>query len=421
MFKRPLDPFDKFFNATGQMMQLAIHLKNPSHVEPILEKVQKMFASTQTRVEGEFLVRDTSMDVPIVRLPENFRSMREACNYMFHRHSPKIDQCMGIIGANSDTIVINSHHTCTDGGFFLQAFNAIRDGIEIEPPSIPRGTYERFPHEIENARASPPQSAVNPRLTRFTAKDKKMTIDYPFVLTVDKTVQTKTLKCFDQKLQRPTGLTDALYTNVILSGLAYENRSTIGEDTGITTVMNMRPYLKNGPTFEDGCILTLVPVCGRGTNDTTIAEFMKTTRKDFEERIQRGEHFGLIKDFTKPVDMTKVINGITMTVTNIGQFRLGGPIDDVAVSATITGSPKGLPFYTFLHYAIIGENRNDAVSELLYGPTATSQREMQMLLDSTIYGLQNIGLNESMGAALEKMKDFQHNFIKNEYPKYLVK
>ena len=421
MLKRPLDAYDNLFNVTGQMMQLAIHLKHPSLVEPVLEKVKKIFVSTKTRVECNYLVKDDSIDVPIVRLPENFKSMRDACEFMFQRHSPIITERMGTIGANSDTIVINSHHTCTDGGYFLQAFNTIRDEIDFEEPKLTRGTFESFPSEIEQATVAPPPMALNERLTRFTPKDKNMLVDHPFIFTVKKTIQAKDLKCYDQKKQRPKGLTDALYTNVILSGLAYENKEKIEEETGITTVMSMRPYLKGPATLEDGCILALLPVSGRGTNDTTVAQFMNSTRLDFQERLKRGEHFGYIKDFTKPVDMSKAKSGVPMTVTNIGQFRLGGPIDDVAVAATVTGVPKGSPFCTFVHYAVIGENRNDAVNEVMYSPTVTSERETQLLLNSTIYGLENIDLNDSIGVALEKMKEFQSNFVKNEYPKYLYK
>ena len=417
MIKRSVDPFDQLFIDTVQMCQLAIHVKHPSHVEPLLEKVKKIFVSTKMRLEGNFIVRDDSIDVPVVKLPENFKNMSEACNYMFINHSPLINQTMGIIGANSDTIVINSNHVCTDGGYCLEAFNALRDDIDIVPPMINNGTYASFEKQINEARSAPPPRPLNPRLTRIFPKDQKMAVDFPLINGVRSKVAAKDLTCFDKVKQRPVGMTDFLYTNIILSGLAFENK--FDEGMGITTVMSVRPYLDRPATFEDGCAISLIPVSGKGSLDTTIAEFMRSTREDFNQRIQRGEHFGFIHDYTKPCDMSKEIPGLPLTVTNIGQFKLGGPIDDVGFAATVAVNPRGAPFYTYLHYSVVGEGRNDTVNEVLYSPTVTSKREAQLLLDSVLYGMQNIQLNDSLGVALDKMKGFQEKFVKTQYPKYL--
>ena len=419
MIKRAVDPFDQLFIDTVQMCQLAIHVKHPSLVDPLLEKVKKIFVSTKTRLEGNFIVRDDSIDVPIIKLPENFKNMSEACNYMFINHSPLINQTMGTIGANSDTIVINSNHVCTDGGYCLEAFNALRDDLDFEQPKINRGTYASFENQINEATCSPPPRPLNPRLTRIHPKDQKMAIDFPLINGVRSKVAANKLTCFDKEKQKPIGMSDFLYTNIILAGLAFENK--FDEGMGITTVMSVRPYLPRPATFEDGCAISLIPVSGKGTLDTTIAEFMKSTREDFNERIKRGEHFGFIKDFTKPCDMSKEIPGLPLTVTNIGQFKLGGPIDDVGIAATVAVNPRGAPFYTYLHYSVIGEGRNDTINEVLYSPTVTSKREAQLLLDSVLYGFQNIQLTDSLGVALDKMKGFQEKFIRNEYPKYLYK
>ena len=185
--------------------------------------------------------------------------------------------------------------------------------------------------------------------------------------------------------------------------------------------MNMRPFLKHAPTFEEGCNLTLLPVTGKATLDTTLADFMKSTRNNFEDRLKRGHQYGALANSLKPIDYTKIkaIPGGALSVTNVGQLKLGGPFDDVAMNVT-TGAAEGSPNMTFLHYAVIDGDKNEGIHAALYSAADTSKREADMLMSSVIYGLENIELSDSMGVAIEKMQEFQSNFIKKEYPKYLA-
>ena len=106
MIKRSLDPYDQIFIATNQWMQFAVHLKNPSMLEPVLDKVKKMLVATKIRLDGNQLVKDENANVPIVKLPEHFDSMQDACIYMHENHTPKLSDSLGCIGVKSSNFFL---------------------------------------------------------------------------------------------------------------------------------------------------------------------------------------------------------------------------------------------------------------------------------------------------------------------------
>ena len=52
-------------------------------------------------------------------------------------------------------------------------------------------------------------------------------------------------------------------------------------------------------------------------------------RFDFNKSFGQGKHFGYLKKYEDKPDLKKVIPGTFLVLTNVGQFRLGGPFDDV--------------------------------------------------------------------------------------------
>ena len=217
-------------------------------------------------------------------------------------------------------------------------------------------------------------------------------------------------------LQKPKGLSDALYTSCILSGLAHDHK--FDEGLGVTTVMNMRPFLKYKPTLREGVSLVLLPVSGKANLDTRISEFMKRMRNNFNESVQNGLQFGYLQDFMKPMQHVKSIPGTGFSITNVGQIRVDGPFNDFAIVSS-TKSSTGFPFCTVIHYATINENQNEIHTGFQYEPSTISEREAKLILNSIVYGLENIKMSDSFGVALEKMEAFQSNYIRNEFPKYV--
>ena len=149
-------------------------------------------------------------------------------------------------------------------------------------------------------------------------------------------------------------------------------------------------------------------------------DLMKQLCHSFEEQKRNGTIFGYMKNFVVPPTSKKVIPGGTFTCSNIGQLKLGGPIDNAAidVASMSTMAPLNL---TFVQYSTNGNGKNISHFSLERSSMGVSKREGDLITKSIIHGLQNIKLDSTCAEALEITKDFQRKFIRDEFPKYLKK
>ena len=406
--------YEKWFLDSDQFLQFALHIKDPSKINKVVEKFQKLAIGTRLCYDGSnFVPHD--QDIEVFRLPENFKNLREAALYMELHHTPEVHRTLATIGANSDTVILNSSHSVSDGVCLLNMFNAIRDDIEFETPYTLHNGTEIFREEAEKCVLIPVNDLNNTTITRFFSKDPKFLSSYPFLHRTYYKSNIEDLQCYNKQLKRPTGLTDALYAQLILSASAYEGKF---ENAGVKTVMNLRPFMKTKPTFENGCVMSNIPINADVTVDSTVGELMKKTRESYLQQLQLKTHFGFHKAVDIQPDLNKQVKGIIPILSNLGQFKLEGPIDDVWVQCSYRN--KGLTQYlTLVHFGIVGEGRNETVSQFMYTPNEVSLREADLFTKSVHYGLENIKLSDTIGNALEKVQEFQQKYIKEEYPKYL--
>ena len=187
-------------------------------------------------------------------------------------------------------------------------------------------------------------------------------------------------------------------------------------------MINMRKYMKKAADFSNGAVLSKITLSARGaTKDTTIRDLMKMYRSDFNRSLRDGEHFGYLKHYEDKPDMNNCINGIFSILTNVGQFKLDGPFDDVAISTNTIAKPSNVfPAASFLHYGIIGKGRNEVITKISYEPSVMTRREADLFVNSIRYGLENIDLDKTIAEAMDMIKDYQNNYIKTQYPKYIV-
>ena len=410
----PASTYEKWFLQSDQFLQFALHIKNPSRVNEIVEKFKKLAIGTRLRYDGSnFVPHD--QDNEVIRLPENFKNLREAALYMEIHHTPEIHRTLATIGANSDTVILNSNHSVSDGVCLLNMFNTIRDNLDFDIPYTLHNGTELFKEEADKSVLIPVNDLNNTTITRFFSKDPTFLCSYPFLHRTYHKSNIEDLQCYNKELRRPTGLTDALYAQLILSASAYEGKF---DNAGVKTVMNMRPFMKTQPTFENGCVMSNIPINADVTIDSTVSDLMKKTRESFNKQIQLKIHFGFHKAVDIEPNMKQQVKGIIPILSNLGQFKLGGGIDDVWVQCSYRN--KGLTQYlTLVHFGIIGEGRNETVSQFMYTPNEVSIREAELFTKSIHYGLENIKSSDTIGMALEKMEDFQQKYIKEEFPKFL--
>lgn len=416
---RPLTPYDKFYISNNGYIQLAMHCKKESYVEPILNNLKKIAIGTQLRIKGDNLIME-KQDVPIYRLPDTISTPYEATNYIVDNFTTKPSIALATIAANKNIIAVNSHHLCFDGGIALEIFNALRDNIEVNPPQKLESIYEVFPTEIEQAKHWSMIDSINPELTRVRPKDKIGLFSKNSKSITTTFSEAKNLQCYDKKTNKVHMLTDSLYAQIILTSSAFEGAF---KAAGVKTMINMRPFIKNRRNlWENGVALSKITVNAKdATLDTTVGQLMDMLRADFNKSLKEGKHFGYLKKFQeKPPKNKRIIPGTFFVLSNVGQFVLGGPFDDVHMRTSGNASDY-FPSISFLHFAKIGENENRVFSNFSYHSSVMTKREADLLLSSIHYGLENISMNISMAEAIDKIKDFQDDFVYNKYDEYLIK
>ena len=406
--------YDKWFIQSDQFLQFALHVKDSSLINPIVEKFKKLAIGTRLKLDGYNFVPHEQCE-EVFRLPDGFKNLREAALYMELHHTPEVSRTLATIGVNSDTIVLNSHHAISDGGCLINMFNTIRDNLDFDIPYTLHNGVEIFKEKSDKATLIPVNDINNATLTRFFTKDPAFLSSYPFFHRTYNKSNIEDLQCYNKELKRPTGLTDALYAQLILSASAYEGKF---KEVGVKTIMNLRPYMKTNPTFENGCVMSIVPINADVSLKSTVGELMKKTRENYNMHLKLKTYFGFLKGLDIEPDVNKQVPGMMLLLTNLGQFQLGGPFDDVWVQCSSTN--QGLSHQlTLVQFGINGEGRNETVSEIMYTPNQLSLREANLFSNSIHYGLKNIKLNDTIEVALDKMTKFQQNYIKNEFPKFL--
>ena len=409
--------FDQQFIEGNNIIKLALKLKDPSYVGPTIEKIRKYAVGTRLKYENGKIVPIT-YEVPAVRLPDNFKSLREACEYMSFHHTYQPNQVLGNIGANKDTVILNINHVACDGEMMIELFDAIRDNRETDTPQKIVSVYDRYKEELANAKEYLEPGTFDPNVTRITPKDKGFLYGSMFREKVYFNMPTDHLKCYNKKTGKVHMLTDSYHAQIILAMSAYEGTF---KRQGIVTAVNLRQFLKEKQSFENCCQISTVSVHAHATPESTVAEMMNMLRDDLNNILKKNIHFGFYRNFEKTPDPKKLIPGTLINFSNAGKFVIKGPIVDDAY-ADLSVFPNPSPISTISHIAVIDEEkgRNEVLSTLGYQTSMISRREAQMILNSVKFGLTNIEPEKTTcKKALEMHKQYQEAFIKHEFPKYI--
>ena len=412
---KTLNFIDKIFINTNQYMHLALHLSDSSKTGMMIDKIHKLMIGSHSRVDGDNVVR-VDTEPLTVKIPDNFKTLHESIEFMKDKHLPNINNRLVCVGANKNTIVINAHHMFSDGGFLKNLFETLRDDKNADAPQKIETTLDVFGKDIEEAKSFPIDISVNPALTRLFTKDHQLTGYNANGRTSIASGDVSSFKCFDMKAGKPRMFTDALYASTIFTVSAYTNNFS---SQGVGTVLDMRRYL-NVPknTFELGDLYSSLSITGHANIDTKVIDLMKQTRASFESQIKNRVHFGFLKKMLNPVMPENPIPGGLVSISNVGVFKLGGSIDDVALDVSFDTRNK-FESYFLTQYSVVDKKKNRSVLLGKYPLSYMSEREADLLTQSILFCLKNIDMNATCGEALEKTKDFQNKFIKEEYPKYI--
>ena len=400
---RDISPIEKIFIPGNTCVQLALKLKSPKLVDPILEKMSKYVLGFHTKIIDDKLVTERQ-EIPVFKLPNNFKNLQDACYYMNENHYRPLSDALASVAANKDTIVLNINHIASDGGFMVNLYNALKEDKEFDIPQAMIEEEKTFHDEIEKATYIPPFVTIDPALTRIKPKDKEYLTNDPMMHHFLMKTDAKNLKVYDPKTKKVKGLTDALWAFIILSASAHNGEFT---NKGCSTCVDLRRFIKN-PSFANCNDFANLSVSCEATKDTTIIEMMKRLRADFNKKLNAGDVFGYVKGLRggKPLGLS--MDGLSLELSNVGRFTLGGPFKDMWINLTLRSytSPTST---SFLNFSIDGNGRNTIYTKMRYPPQSLSDREARSIALSVQHGITNIDLNTTCGEAIDILTDFQRS------------
>ena len=407
--------YDKLFHGLDNNVQVVMHVKNEENIPKIINKLKKLCLPLRLKYVDDTYFWNES-EPPVVKIPDNITNIVDVSRWVTINSNPFPKTSLGVLAANKNFIAANASHALWDGKVMISVVDAIVNDIDIPEIDQFYNCVDTFPEEIAQAEAYPESDLTHKGLTRFTSKDK-------FFKTANNNSQfcvirtpVKELKCYDPILKRPTGLTDVLYTNICLACSAYEGKL---DKIGLASCVDLRKFIPYPYGFERHNVFSSIDIVAKDvTLNTTIREVMKKTRDAYNQRINEKAHFGYLKHLNDQVDLRKQINKFRPSLSNFGIFTIGGPIDDLFVKNSIIYGQNIYYGADFLYYGIKGNGKDDICTVFEYLQHSLSRREADLLLNSLVFGLKNLDLDLTCGEAIERLQEFQHNYIKNEYPKY---
>lgn len=406
--------WEKNFFGNRTYLQFALKLSDSKYVKPIVEKSIKAIVGFHVATENG-MIYPTDDPTPVFKLPDDFKSLNDACNYMYSHHTRPFNKALASIGTNSDTVVLNISHAASDARYFSHLLEILKSNDDFAAPRMIESVDSAFSKEIDSYKSELSVfNAVNPKLSRIYQKETKYT-------TMDNTSHLTTavsdcqnIKCYNQKTKLLHHFSENLWSSVILSASAFSgNLSKIG----VGTYIDLRQFIKN-PGLQHCNIISSVLVSADVTKDTTLGELMMRLRSCFDEKMKNKEAFGYLK--AMQVNGTKhasTMPGIGIDLSSIGPLKIGGPIKDVCFGLLQKGD-RSQATCSYINYTVTDGMNSRLVGRIRHSPFSLSDRDAELYVRSVHYALENFTPDIKCGRALDELIEFQSQ-IQKSFPKQI--
>ena len=384
-------------------VQMALRFSSKQEVNEVAKILQEKAIGCRCGSDGTNIY-SLKEKVPIMEIP-NFENLNKAAIFCSEEKKPNIKDGLACVCVNDDTVILNSNHMCADGGQLVELNKYILGQPTLKDKHLPlpipveygvlddllvnSGVPNNHSTELQMDKSKWTTPSIESK-----ASHTRFAIDY------------QSLKNYDFKNNKPIRITDSLWSSIILSAFAYNNKKL--DRFGTFTCVNMRPYIKN-PTLDNadgfGKIAQTVPVTN---SDETIGDVCKRFRKVFKEHT--SDVFKNLKSFYVSKDLPiGVPDLVGLELSNVGTFQAKGPIKDLY--AGLSMQERGcLCEVCLLSYTLERDHSKECIGQVRYPNSRVSHHDAWMLSESMKYFLQNISLNEKIGDAVDKLYNFQKSF-----------
>ncbi|EAX90411.1 hypothetical protein TVAG_488650 [Trichomonas vaginalis G3] len=398
--------WERNFLRNRAYVQLGLKINNSASLERNIQKIINSVSGFHVKV-SDWNLLPTKEKTPVYKLPSTLKTLDDACKFMYKNHTRPMTEALASIGANNDTIVLNINHAAADGMFLVSLLNYLNkhENEEVHLPEIFESVDYVFDHEIKSYNGVPaPFNTVNPNLSRIIAKD---TLHLAMDNTSHHTSASSNLanfKCYNPKTKSVHHLTENLWSSIILTISAFNGNFNT---KGCGTCIDLRRFMKVQPDFRHCNIFSSITVNAEATKDTSVGEFMKILRSDFNSKVKSGFHFGYLKQIQEgKIPPIGALPGVGADMSSLGTFKVGGDITDAWFNIALRGD-RALGSSTFTCFTVDNGINQTFHGRLRHSSFTLSDYDAQVYVDSIHHALENITDDMSCGLAIDILSDFQ--------------
>lgn len=120
--------------ANNVYIQLAIEVENQKIIPKLIERIKNSMTGLYIKTDGSnFIPNFKDQDsINIFKIPKEVKSLADCCDWIYKTYNPCSNYSLASVAADEKRIVINSNHSLTDGGYFVDFLKYIQNSYNDE-------------------------------------------------------------------------------------------------------------------------------------------------------------------------------------------------------------------------------------------------------------------------------------------------
>lgn len=409
--KRWLAPMDYINLLYGINMQIVVEFQDPKYVESAVYEFINCMNSF--RCQGNLLYIRSNDNIPVIhQIPPGLKTLKDVAIWMNKEHQAKWNP-LATIACDYNRIVVNSCHSCNDGTRCIQLVKHICEPDEYNTmPCTPVATslYHKYKKEIFSHPNTAIYCAGDSHICRLQAKPVDKSTKPKFLLPHFECPISE-LMGYDPSTKHVKSLSEAQW---IAQGLAHTlvEQNYDFKDFGISTVLDLRRFFPPQDAQDDpGCqeCIASIPVTCTPNLDTSLADFGKLMRENFNMRIQRKDYLSHIRSVWEAIFKpwkNPIPPGIALESSSMGPVPFHSPVKDVWISL-ITPDDIPLSQTSFLTYTKVNEDTQERTFVGQFQANSQEYCEADKFLKLIEFGMKNFDYKMTVREALDSLDNFR--------------
>ena len=318
-----VNPFEKASLLAGVYLQLTLKVK-PNQVNEIVNEISKKAVGCRTLFDGEKYVY-TPEKCPIFKIPDNFPNLEETHLYVSKHHTIPESQRLASICYNHDTVVLNTNHAASDGGYLKMLTNYLSGHETPKDPHyyLFESLNDIYAEKFKKVKLEDWDQSSTKVRSQHLKQDKVTAYYAPIEVPLNHTVNYINGRC--------KGMTDLLWSSMILSISAYNGEFT---NAKICNATDGRREIEN-PDWRHVNVNSVVSLEAKNlTQFDTIGEMGRRLRRDLQRKLESSAVLSSLKGFAEGASFAS-LDYPSICLSNIGILKTGNAITDANISVSV--------------------------------------------------------------------------------------